>query len=306
MYRSLPLRLLRRCGELKPRLGARVCRTHTHDSCKAKGRLDEMGVGRGEFGLPPLPQGEGWGEGLCSLDRSEPPHPSPLPCGERERTECVAKLRRHRDALHLDHHLRLGEALHGDCGAGRKILAEQLGAQLGHAGGIAGVDEKDGHRDHVAEFRAGLAERLFDIAKRLLELGVEIAGERFAGVVDLAGVSCDIDRTTRAFSDDARRKGAFDLPGTANERFLHGPSECTLYVAWPSRTARQSRSGVAGISMCRTPRCESASTSAWPTGGLAPTQPASPAPLTPSGLVPVGTGLLLTSTALMSSARGMA
>src|SRR5262249_8855662 len=78
------------------------------------------------------------------------------------------------------------------------------------------------------------------------------------------------------------------------------------HFAWPSRMARQSRSGVAGISMWRTPRGESAATSALATAGMAPTQPASPAPLPPSGLVLVGTGLLLTSTALMSVARGMA
>jgi hypothetical protein len=37
-----------------------------------------------EFGRLPLPQGEGWGEGLQTIDRSEPPHPNPLPDGERE------------------------------------------------------------------------------------------------------------------------------------------------------------------------------------------------------------------------------
>jgi len=35
-------------------------------------------------GLLPLPKGEGWGEGLQTLDRSDPPHPNPLPVGERE------------------------------------------------------------------------------------------------------------------------------------------------------------------------------------------------------------------------------
>ena len=34
--------------------------------------------------------GEGWGEGLKSIDRSDPPHPNPLPCGEREHTEFAA------------------------------------------------------------------------------------------------------------------------------------------------------------------------------------------------------------------------
>src|SRR5918992_3173779 len=42
----------------------------------------------GDGGPLPLPEGEG-GEGLRSLDSIEPPHPNPLPCGERERTRRV-------------------------------------------------------------------------------------------------------------------------------------------------------------------------------------------------------------------------
>src|SRR6185295_16161551 len=78
------------------------------------------------------------------------------------------------------------------------------------------------------------------------------------------------------------------------------------YPPFACLIVRHTTSGVAGISMCLTPRCESASTIAFATAGMAPTQPASPAPLTPSGLVAVGTGLLLTSNALKLSARGMA
>src|SRR4029077_13460025 len=219
-------------------------------------------------------------------------------------------LGRHRDALHLDHHLRLGEALHGNRGARREVLAEQFRAQLCYCGGVARVYEEHGHDHHVAERRAGLGECLLDIAEGLLELRVKIADERFAGVVRLPGVPGDIDGPTGAFSDYARRERAFDLPSAANERFFHGCSDCSGVLrsqpALPSRIVRQIRSGVAGISTWRTPRCESASTSALATAGMAPTQPASPAPLTPSGFVLVGTGLLLTSTALMSVARGMA
>jgi hypothetical protein len=36
-------------------------------------------------GALPLPKGEGWSEGLQSLDRFDPP--TPLPCGEREQAE---------------------------------------------------------------------------------------------------------------------------------------------------------------------------------------------------------------------------
>jgi hypothetical protein len=38
---------------------------------------------RHELGRLPLPKGEGWGEGLQTIEKSEPPHPNPLPCGER-------------------------------------------------------------------------------------------------------------------------------------------------------------------------------------------------------------------------------
>src|SRR5262249_43202210 len=69
---------------------------------------------------------------------------------------------------------------------------------------------------------------------------------------------------------------------------------------------RHRRSGVAGISTWRMPSGESASTSAFATAGIAPTQPASPAPLTPSGLVLVGDGLLTTSTGLRFAACGIA
>jgi hypothetical protein len=41
-------------------------------------------------GALPLPKGESWGEGLQTIDRSEPPHPTPLPCGEREQAESAA------------------------------------------------------------------------------------------------------------------------------------------------------------------------------------------------------------------------
>src|SRR5262245_40377445 len=257
--------------------------------------------------------------------------------------EPAEELLRDRDALHLDHHFGLREALHGDGGAGGEILAEQLGAQLGHARGVAGVDEEHRHGHHVGELGARLRQGLLDVAEGLLELGVEIAGERFPAIIDLAGVAGDVDRPRCALGDDAGRERTLDLPGAANERFFHGDLRLrglssprkrgpifqrTRFLArWvpacagttpvvgkrrmnhfalPWWIARHSRSGVAGISMWRMPRCESASTSALATAGMAPTHPASPAPLTPSGLVRVGTGLLLTSTALMSVARGMA
>ena len=53
----------------------------------------------------------------------------------------------------------------------------------------------------------------------------------------------------------------------------------------PSEIARQTRSGVAGIWMSFTPNGRSASTTALTTAGVDAIVPASPTPLTPSGLV---------------------
>jgi hypothetical protein len=53
----------------------------------------ESGLNRrvvGRLGVLPLPWGEGWGEGVMPLDMLEPPHPHPLPCGEREHAEFLA------------------------------------------------------------------------------------------------------------------------------------------------------------------------------------------------------------------------
>src|SRR6516162_701654 len=47
---------------------------------------------RSTHGMLPLPWGEGWGEGLRPIESQEPPHPNPLPCGEREPAELLAPL----------------------------------------------------------------------------------------------------------------------------------------------------------------------------------------------------------------------
>ena len=60
------------------------------------------------------------------------------------------------------------------------------------------------------------------------------------------------------------------------------PYSAAVPVAAPS--ARQTRSGVRGMSMWRTPRWESASMTAFCTAGMAPMVPDSPKPLAPSGL----------------------
>src|SRR5262249_14447917 len=77
-----------------------------------------------------------------------------------------------------------------------------------------------------------------DVAEGLLELGVEIAGERVAGIIRLPGMSGDIDGPARAFRDDGGGKRALDLPGAANERFFHRSSRC-LSVGKPSSSRKR-------------------------------------------------------------------
>src|SRR6266404_6199399 len=60
--------------------------------------------------------------------------------------------------------------------------------------------------------------------------------------------------------------------------------------AFASSMARQTRSGVSGISICAMPYSESASTTALTMVERLPAQPASPQPLVPSGLDLAGTG----------------
>jgi hypothetical protein len=52
--------------------------------------MDLASSASSELGLLPLPKGEGWGEGLRSIEGLEPPHPNPLPAGEREHTMYAA------------------------------------------------------------------------------------------------------------------------------------------------------------------------------------------------------------------------
>jgi hypothetical protein len=70
--------------------------------------------------------------------------------------------------------------------------------------------------------------------------------------------------------------------------------------------ARHTRSLEAGMSRSRTPSGASALITALMTTGSAPTVPASPAPLAPSGLSLVGTGLLSMCMSQSVSARGIA
>ena len=76
---------------------------------------------------------------------------------------------------------------------------------------------------------------------------------------------------------------------------VHGGTCGHAFVLRPApadarRSARHTRSGVNGISTASAPADARASRTALSTQGMPPTVPASPAPLTPSGFVEVGTG----------------
>src|SRR5208282_3960044 len=88
-------------------------------------------------------------------------------------------------------------------------------------------------------------------------------------------------------------------------RFVHGHYSAAFGVprAW---IAAQTRFGVAGMSMRSTPSGFNASRTAPMTAGGAPVAPASPAPLTPSGLVFAGTSVSSETSSGKSSARGIA
>ena len=70
--------------------------------------------------------------------------------------------------------------------------------------------------------------------------------------------------------------------------------------------ARHTRSGVHGMSMWRTPRWLSASTTAFCTAGVLPTVADSPMPLAPSGLSGDGVSVFATSKVGNSAALGIA
>jgi len=70
--------------------------------------------------------------------------------------------------------------------------------------------------------------------------------------------------------------------------------------------ARQTRSGVNGMSRWRTPSGESASMTAFAIAGAAPIVPASPTPFTPIGFEGDGVTVIPITYAGMSDARGSA
>src|ERR1035438_9315900 len=88
-----------------------------------------------------------------------------------------------------------------------------------------------------------------------------------------------------------------DLPAIDCHAELH-------WLALASLIAAQTRAGVVGMSMWRTPRWLTASMTALCMAGVAPIVPASPIPLAPSGLMVAGVSLT-SSSKLGSSAAVM-
>ena len=69
--------------------------------------------------------------------------------------------------------------------------------------------------------------------------------------------------------------------------------------------ARHTRSGVHGMSTCRTPSGRSASTTAFCTAGVEPIVADSPMPLAPNGFIGVGVSVLCGSNQKRSAALGI-
>src|SRR5262249_8494092 len=88
--------------------------------------------------------------------------------------------------------------------------------------------------------------------------------------------------------------------------FSRGEADQAACAARASWMARQTRYGVAGMSMWRRPNLERAWADALMTRVREPAQPGSPQALTPSTLVFAGTGWLMTATSGESPARGSA
>src|SRR5215467_14799798 len=132
---------------------------------------------------------------------------------------------------------------------------------------------------------------------RFHRLPVQQHGARPAG----RGVAADVGRCQPGHLTDevGKQQAVFhirrDLGSVDPNRYLH-------WLALTSLIAAHTRSGLAGMSMCRTPRCDTASMTAFCTAGIDPMVPASPIPFTPSGLMVVGVSLATSSNDVSTSA----
>src|SRR6266536_3178359 len=109
-----------------------------------------------------------------------------------------------------------------------------------------------------------------------------------------AGIAANIGRGEAGHvAQEVHEQGAIRDVGR-NLAAVHGHGDLH-WLPLASLIAAQTRSGVAGMSMWRTPRWLTASMTAFCAAGAAPIVPASPIPLAPSGLMPVGVSLASSS-----------
>ena len=164
------------------------------------------------------------------------------------------------------------------------VVAERDDAVVGRAAGLVGVDlGRDRHPVqwaerlppclHLVRFVGGGQRLPFQDAHHRVDLRVDRLQAREARLYRLPTGNLPE-------ADKPRQLGRVDSPELVRHRAIPRAS-------W---SARQTRSGVAGMSMCRMPNSPSASTSAFTTDGNAPAHPASPQPLAPRTLVLAGTG----------------
>src|SRR5207245_11402739 len=112
-------------------------------------------------------------------------------------------------------------------------------------------------------------------------------------------------------------KGSSNLPryvyrtDSGNARMASVRDRSGTNQSWPplclsptAARAAHTRSGVRGMSMCRMPRCDSASTTAFWTAGVDPIVPDSPIPFAPRGLVGLGVSVVALRTCGLSPLLG--
>jgi hypothetical protein len=110
------------------------------------------------------------------------------------------------DPLNLYQQLGAGETGDGDQCARRKIVPEDLLAQLGEPIAISRVGDKNRHCHHIRQSAAGLLEGPAEPGKYLVDLGLKIAGERSAGGV-CRGDLARQPNSLSTFRDDRLRIG---------------------------------------------------------------------------------------------------
>src|SRR5215510_10585122 len=96
-----------------------------------------------------------------------------------------------RVALNLDLRGGIGQRRHRDERAPRKIVAEDLSANLREPIAITNVGDEHGHLNHVTELASRLLQRGIDQLEDLPHLAFEVAGQRLARVVHGGDLSAE-------------------------------------------------------------------------------------------------------------------